>query len=215
MREIKECTAEVFRRSEKRIKERKSMRNRILVLCIPVCLVMTAVSVWFFPKMKIHDETYGSAMDAAGDIGAAENFGDAFESASFEFGAFPYTVVELRSADPLPEHAEKVTDRAVVADLFDAIHSFFVDADMTFSDVIGDAQAGNEDFMAGEEPSSQWSAGSSGQQKAYTILFTADEGLQTMYRLDGNTLSNGNTNETVILNDAQVAELLIVFGISE
>ena len=29
MREINECTAEVFRRSEKRIKERKRNRNRI------------------------------------------------------------------------------------------------------------------------------------------------------------------------------------------
>ena len=31
MREINECTAEVFRRSEKRIKERKRNRNRMLM----------------------------------------------------------------------------------------------------------------------------------------------------------------------------------------
>lgn len=34
MREINECTAEVFRRSEKRIKERKRNRNRILKTCV-------------------------------------------------------------------------------------------------------------------------------------------------------------------------------------
>lgn len=215
MREIKECTAEVFRRSEKRIKDRKSMRNRILVLCIPVCLVMTAVSAWFFPKMMIHDETYGSAMDAAGYTGTTENFGDAFDSAALESSAFPYTAVELRSADSLPEHAEKVTELAVVADLFDAIHSFFVDADIAFSDVNGDVQAGNEDLAAGETSANQWSADSSNQQKSYTIHFTTEDGLQTVYRLMGNTLSNGDMSETVILNDAQVAELLIVFGISE
>ena len=35
MREINECTAEVFRRSEKRIKERKRNRNRILNVLHP------------------------------------------------------------------------------------------------------------------------------------------------------------------------------------
>ena len=45
MREINECMAEVFRRSENRIKERKRKRNRILAMCIPLCLIITIFSV--------------------------------------------------------------------------------------------------------------------------------------------------------------------------
>ncbi len=51
MREINECTAEVFRRSENRIKERKRNRNRILAMCIPLCLIITIFSVTMLPGM--------------------------------------------------------------------------------------------------------------------------------------------------------------------
>ena len=51
MREINECTAEVFRRSEKRIKERKRNRNRLLAFCIPLCLIVTVWSIMIPPAM--------------------------------------------------------------------------------------------------------------------------------------------------------------------
>ena len=44
MRTLQECQAEVFRRSEKRIKERKKRRKHLLMLCIPLVLCLTAVS---------------------------------------------------------------------------------------------------------------------------------------------------------------------------
>ena len=51
MREINECTAEVFRRSEKRIKERKRNRNRILMCCIPFLICFTIFSAAILPAM--------------------------------------------------------------------------------------------------------------------------------------------------------------------
>lgn len=51
MRELNECKAEVFRRSENRIKERKKNRNRILALCIPLCLILTVMSITILPAM--------------------------------------------------------------------------------------------------------------------------------------------------------------------
>ena len=51
MREINECTAEVFRRSEKRIKERKRNRNRILMCCIPLLICITVFSTAILPAM--------------------------------------------------------------------------------------------------------------------------------------------------------------------
>ncbi len=46
MRDLETCKAEVFRRSEEKIKERSRMRRRALTLCVPLvlCLVIGAVT---------------------------------------------------------------------------------------------------------------------------------------------------------------------------
>ena len=46
MRDLETCKAEVFRRSEEKIKERTRMRRRVLTLCVPLvlCLVVGAVA---------------------------------------------------------------------------------------------------------------------------------------------------------------------------
>ena len=51
MRNFEERKAEVFRRSENRIKERKRNRNRILAMCIPICLVITVWSIMILPTI--------------------------------------------------------------------------------------------------------------------------------------------------------------------
>ena len=50
MRDLKECQAEVFRRSENRIKARKKRRNRILMTCIPMVLGVTVITAALWPK---------------------------------------------------------------------------------------------------------------------------------------------------------------------
>ena len=51
MRELNECKAEVFRRSDNRIKERRRSFNRVLAFCIPLCLMLTIFSVTMLPGM--------------------------------------------------------------------------------------------------------------------------------------------------------------------
>lgn len=48
MRELNKCRAEVFRRSEKRIKARKR-RRQMLALCVPLCLLIAVWSVTSVP----------------------------------------------------------------------------------------------------------------------------------------------------------------------
>ena len=69
MRELHECQAEVFRRSEKRIKERKARRNHILMACIPLVLCITIFGAFLFPQMdnlkqapESSNEQYSGAM---------------------------------------------------------------------------------------------------------------------------------------------------------
>ena len=51
MRELNECKAEVFRRSENRIEERRRKFNRVLALCVPLCLILTIFSITILPAM--------------------------------------------------------------------------------------------------------------------------------------------------------------------
>ena len=46
MRSLEECKAEIFRRSEEKIKKRKQQRTRILAVCLPLCLCVGALALW-------------------------------------------------------------------------------------------------------------------------------------------------------------------------
>jgi hypothetical protein len=83
MRELDECRAEVFRRSENRRKERKKRRNRVIAWCIPLCLL---IGLW---SMSSDPPSNGSNYDGVigatlgGDKGQVNN---APESAEDSFG---------------------------------------------------------------------------------------------------------------------------------
>ena len=51
MRNFEERKAEVFRRSENRLKKRKRNVKRVLALCIPLCLILTIFLVTMLPGM--------------------------------------------------------------------------------------------------------------------------------------------------------------------
>lgn len=205
MRELNECTAEVFRRSEKRIRERRRNRKRILSLCIPVCLIITVWAVIIFPGMIPALDTSDLAQYAE-----AETVENAEGSP-----ACPYTAVEIQDAGIYPEENDRrVTDRLAVAEMFRAVQSLFADADGSDRDVSGNCTS-NENIPAAEDNLNHDLTDSESKWKVCTITFTAEDGSQTVYHLSGNTLVNGNTNETVFLSEDQAAGLLTVLGLSE
>ena len=55
MRDLQECQAEVFRRSEEKIKARKRTRNRILAVCVPLCLLLSLKTVTQVPEINTGD----------------------------------------------------------------------------------------------------------------------------------------------------------------
>lgn len=197
MREINECTAEVFRRSEKRIKERKRNRNRILAFCIPLCLIVTVFSVMILPAM----------MPAMNTKNAAAEIGDTAGSP-----AYAYNAVEIHDNSMLPEHYEKVTDKVAVTRIFNVIYSLFVNVDEAAQN--GGANSDTNRFNA-DNASPTEVANNASKMKDYTVIFTTEDGAQTVYTLSGNTLLNVNTNESIVLSDAQVARLMIALVISE
>ncbi len=63
MRNLDECQAEVFHRREKRIKARKTRRNRILAACVPLILCIAGVA--FLPKVTVSRATDVPATEIA------------------------------------------------------------------------------------------------------------------------------------------------------
>ena len=55
MRDLKECQAEVFRRSEEKIKARNRTRRGILAVCIPLCLLLSLKAVTQVPETSVDD----------------------------------------------------------------------------------------------------------------------------------------------------------------
>lgn len=96
MKELKEYKAEILRRSENRIRERKRAKTRILVLCASFCVVLASFSLAFLPSMlkgiandkSNHEgEAYTTEAEGSGDTAPDKGGNDeAIEVAlAFEF----------------------------------------------------------------------------------------------------------------------------------
>ena len=197
MRDLNECTAEVFRRSEQRIKERGRKRVRVLAVCIPLCLIVVVWSVVGLPAMT----------PEGGALGSDRTYGEAAGNAPGSF-ACPYTVAEIQETGPSPAaHGGKVTDPLAVAELFRTVQSLFEEAD---SNGIGLNQLPEEEASKNGDLTD--APDRSGE---YTVIFTAEDGSRAVYRLSGHRLLNVNTDEAIFLSDFQTAGLLAALGISE
>ena len=145
MRDLKECQAEVFRRSEEKIKARRKTRNRILAACIPLFLT---ISIW--------------SMDVC-----------------------PERVTD----DPVDVQADSLTDTA---------------NSLTLDYATAEIQEDNSSHTA-----------DSSRTMGYDITLTDSEGKRILYHLNGNLLTNTETNETVILTEEELLQLKAYLGIPD
>ena len=185
MRELNECKAEVFRRSENRIRERRKMRNCVLAWCVPFVLCISVCSVMIWAAMMPGDksnETIGESID--------------------ESYVCSYTEVVIQNANSTYGDFQRVTDKAEVTRLFEAIYSLY-DGDCLVSDA-------NEEFKSGSE-----SIKNENENTSYIISFITEDGSETVYTLNNNYLLDANKGVEIILDDAQLSELKVVFGISD
>ena len=86
MRKIEECQAEVFRRSEQRIKLRNRRRMHFLMVCIPLVLCIAVLGPFLLPDKEVPNasganpentqEMYGGPAGAGGITGGVEVTGN-------------------------------------------------------------------------------------------------------------------------------------------
>ena len=198
MREINECTAEVFRRSEKRIKERKRNRNRILALCIPLCLIVTVWSVMILPAMLPASKSNDNA--AMGEnIGSADGTEAAFVR------------VEVMSTGSATQSFIQKDDANEVEQIYYNVQSSFVSSGEGNN---GSAESAEDDAMTEENKDYSQSGTTTDLFSGYRIIFTAENGIQKIYSLVGDKLINEATKQETILTEDQRSNLLNMLGLT-
>ena len=199
MREINECTAEVFRRSEKRIKERKRNRNRILAFCIPLCLIVTVWSIMILPAMMPANKSNnaaGEGMDMAGSVDGT---------------AAAYVRVEVMSTGTATQSAILKDDADEVAQIYYTVQSSFVNSGGGNKE---SAKEETEDDALTDENKDYSQSGTTNLSSGFRIIFSTENGAQTIYSLSGDKLINETTKQETILAEDQRSNLLNMLGLT-
>lgn len=199
MREINECTAEVFRRSEKRIKEHKRNRNRILALCIPLCLLVTAWSVMILPAMMPASKSVNNAGEDM-DIDVGVNDTDV-----------AYVRVEVMSTGTATQSSILKNDADEVAQIYYTVESSFVSSSGDNKESANE-MAEDDTLTAGNKYYSKDAA--TDMFSEYRIIFTTENGAQAIYSLTENKLINEITKQETILTADQRSNLLYMLGLT-
>lgn len=199
MRNFEERKAEVFRRSEKRIKERKQRRNHILMACIPLVLCITILGAFLRPNV-----TPDGAADPGDTRPVVDGMSHPIQSPSLTYPIANITV----SGNGFSQTYSEVEDLLLISDLLYSYGTRAPESNGTIDEAVpgeGEDRKENTDDMSGII--------SDTTNAAYTITMVTHEGVKTEYQLSGNTLKNLTTNQSYTLSQTQVDELQKMLGI--
>lgn len=219
MRNLEECKAEVFRRSEERIKERKRTRNRMLACCIPLCLLLVAGGFYIRPLLEPIDECQ--------KINARPTAVPERELGGLAGGTVNCSSVELMVRMGETEVFRNVTKEETVEALYLAVTENFcvsvagspekeTDFDGSTEDDAGDKTSGsvkaNAQSIAGQDKSSiidELKVKYKSEEKPadYKLVFQTEGGTEFVYRLCGNILYDDKNARSVTLDDTQLTVL--------
>lgn len=191
MRDLIECQAEVFRRSEKRIKARRQRRKHIAIACVPLVLCVILATPLLWPKEKT--AAPGGNETAMG--GVQENIG---ESLICSIAKITVTGTNASKAFTAP---------ADVLPIWDLLASCKTKAPQASG---GETKA-PESAGRNTETADPKYAITAGPQ--YTITLVMHDGEKCEYRLTGNILENLTADQTHTLSQKEVQELYALLGI--
>ena len=219
MRNLEDCKAEVFRRSEERIKERKRKRNRVLAWCIPLCLLLVTGGLYIRPLLEPVDEvarTNGGTIQVPG-----------WELSGLAGGTVSYSSVDLMVRKGETEVFRNVTKEEAVEALYLAVAENFrvpvasspeteVNVYESTEDGVGDKTSGTvkENFQntAGQDRDSiidelKVKYELVDKPADYKLVFQTEGGGEFVYRLCGNVLYDDKNACSVTLTEIQLTVL--------
>lgn len=191
MRDLKECQAEVFRRSEKRIKERKRRRNHILMVCVPVVLCISLYSAFVLPN-RMNTESSDFAEPEMYVAGVTEDM----------LGSLSCSVSEITVAGS--GFSQSYTDLDQILRISNRLNALETRGWGDGNSEVADDEDGSENTPGVIADSAT---------EGYRITLVMREGENPRYLLAGNTLKNLVTNQTHTLTQIQVNELYDLLGI--
>lgn len=206
MRSFEERRAEVFRRSESRIKKRKRNRSRIIALCLSVCL---ASAVWSAGTLS--SILPAATQKSAQAIDETESFDELSGSAAVRVSVLversgneslaDFVVEDASLAGRLREAVDTAFDRPVEADSIYPGYSVYFDGAGMHKEALGISSDSSSHTPAHEEPDYH-------EEPGYTITFTTKDAASSVYTLRGFLLTDCTVKRSVILTDAQHAGIL-------
>ena len=203
MRDFEERKAEVFRRSEKRIKERKARRNHILMDCVPLVLCLTILGTFLFP---------GEVSKDSGNPLSHESAMGGLTEERYESLTCPIAEITVTGSD----FSQSYTNAADLLLIADQLYSYGKRGS-EYNGITGIEIPGNEIVKEeGKESADDFSDSIADAANAgYTITLAMQKGEKTEYYLEGNILKNLTSNQTYQLTQIQVNELHELLGIPD
>ncbi len=186
MRTLNECQAEVFRRSEKRIKARKQRRNHVLTNCVPLALCVSMLAVVML----------------SGGKAKAPEAGVPPQNESVQCSALK---IEVSGQGKTKEYTDPEVVTTVYAQLSGYYHASTEDSVST--DTAGENAFTGKNGITSEITNS--ATGSNG----YRIGITLQEGSKLSFDLDGMVLTVRNTQRSYTLTKQQYKELTEILDI--
>ncbi len=190
MRNLNECQAEVFRRSETRIKERRRRRNHILMTCMPLALCVSILAVFMLSGGKFTES------EITGAAGVPPQNDSAYCYVS---------KVEVSGQGK----TKVFTDPEVVT----SIYTQLLDYDGIREENILNSESKTEITPEEEKYGAAFVTGSLSGASGYRIVITLADGSEISYDWKGMVLTAQNPNRSYTLTKDQQKQLTELLGI--
>ena len=189
MRNFEERKTEVFRRSEKRIKERKQRRNHILMTCIPLVLCLTIFGAFLFPQMDDLKQAPESSNEQFSGAMGTDEVGGLFAGS-----------VEV-SGNGVSSYYTSVENVQGIMRLINGIVA------------VPETNDGDDlrDYITDESTSTD--KNEYYQESCYKIVVKRSDGSSTEYLLVGSLLINQTTQQEYPVGEATMKDLKNALGI--
>lgn len=203
MRTFEERMAEISRRSEKIKKERKDMRNRLLLACIPL-----VVCVGLYGILLMGQGNSGNLMpvpESKPELDGA--------TGSLDGTGFGYTQLHFAAGSPVTDEAEQLlTDQEQVKAVYTLLterYRYGMSSESKVEDD-GDSRSPTEDQESADI--SDVPLDNYAQVMEWRFTFRTSGGAEAIFTLTGNRLTDAATGESNILPPEQLSKLWELLG---
>ena len=210
MRNFEERKAEVFRRSENRIKERKRNRNLILAMCIPLCLVLTIFSFTMLPGMlpvghdDAENEGFGNISDGIADTDGAGNPGLVHN----------FVMVDVKGTGAQSQYHSTIENAPGVNEVFEQIYTILIPHE-SHNDIVGDFSDGTVGIPDSDGSDELKDYTNNTKASSYIITMSTANGVNRTFTLTENKLYDTELNVEVELTAEQVSNLKSALGLTD